>query len=365
MEENMLYETLRFWNTVLKTHTASQDWNIDNEIILEKKQLLLRRFHRGDPSSPPILVVPPNAGHHSNIAERLLQTCIDATPERSIYSIDWPGADSSNKGYGIEDMVCELQSCVEAVGNRVHLFTLCQGAWVSAIYASLFPRTVLSYTNGAGPIDFRAGNGKIKDYCSVMPDSFFKGLVQYNGGIQTGLNQVLGFKNLNPFERWVSDYMNLWLDILSGEEKKIERWKRFKQWYEHTVDLDGKWYLEAVQELFKKNKLIKGELEVLSKKVDLANISCPVFLLAGERDDITPPKQVFNMADYVSGPTWKALIEDAGHIGVFVKSASLEYWKSIIRQLDILENGLQANTRISDLSPEDYRLSPDLLYDVC
>jgi hypothetical protein len=71
------------------------------------------------------------------------------------------------------------------------------------------------------------------------------------------------------------------------------------------------------------------------------------------------------MADYVSGPTWKALIEDAGHIGVFVKTASLEYWKSIIRQLNILENGVQEDTHISDLSPEDYRLSPDLLYEVC
>lgn len=361
----MWFETLRFWNTVLDTHSADQDWELASEVVLEKQQLLLRRFHTGQPDVSPILVVPPNAGHHSNIAERLLETCMASTPERSIYSIEWLGADCKNPGYSIEDMVTELQSCVEAVGNKTHLFTLCQGAWVSAIYAALFPETVASYTNAAGPIDFQAGNGKIKSYCSFMPASFFQSMVHYNGGVQTGLNQVLGFKNLNPFERWVADYMNLWLDIISGQEKNIERWKRFKKWYEHTVDLDGTWYLEAVQDLFKENRLVKGELKVLGRKVNLADITCPVFLLAGGRDDITPPDQVFNMADHVSGPSWKALIEDAGHIGVFVKARSQEYWKAIIRQLGILENGLQDGMLLSELSPEDYRLSPDLVFEVC
>lgn len=361
----MFFEALRFWNTILDTHSADQDWDLANEVILEKKQLLLRRFHMGASENSPILIVPPNAGHHSNIAQRLLKTCIASAPKRSIYSIDWIGADTANQGYSIEDMVAELQSCVQAVGNQAHLFTLCQGAWVSAIYAALFPKTVLSYTNAAGPIDFWAGNSKIKSYCNIMPTSFFQSMVHFNGGVQTGLNQVLGFKNLNPFDRWVSDYMDLWMDILTGEEHKIERWKRFKKWYEHTVDLDGKWYLEAVQDLFKDNKLIKGKLEILGRKVNLADISCPVFLLAGERDDITPPEQVFNMAEHVSGPTWKALIEDAGHIGVFVKTQSQEYWKAIIQQLEILENGPQDNSMVSDFSPEAYRLSPDLLFDAC
>ncbi|MBI4287192.1 MAG: DUF3141 domain-containing protein, partial [Chloroflexi bacterium] len=114
-----------------------------------------------------------------------------------------------------------------------------------------------------------------------------------------------------------------------------QRWRRFKSWYDQPVDLAGVWYLEAVDKLFKRNSLITGEMEVLGEKVDLRNIRCPVSLIAGENDDITLPPQVFNMAKYVSGPTTVKLIENAGHVGVFTKKASLDYWEAaVIRNLD-------------------------------
>jgi poly(3-hydroxyalkanoate) synthetase len=90
--------------------------------------------------------------------------------------------------------------------------------------------------------------------------------------------------------------------------------------------LPGKFYLQVVKELFKENKLVKDEFIGLGEKLNLKDIKCPLYLLAGERDDITPVEQVFNAEKYVG--TDKEDIQkdiaDGGHIGLFMGHKPLE-----------------------------------------
>jgi poly(3-hydroxyalkanoate) synthetase len=87
-----------------------------------------------------------------------------------------------------------------------------------------------------------------------------------------------------------------------------------------------------VEHLFRDNKLIKGTLEVGGKVVNMRNITCPVFLLAGKRDHITPPPQVFEMEKYIGTPPQqieKYLVQ-AGHIGLFMGREILrDTWSEI------------------------------------
>ena len=50
-----------------------------------------------------------------------------------------------------------------------------------------------------------------------------------------------------------------------------------------------------MEHLFVKNEMFKGELEVAGQTVSLRSITCPVFLLGGDEDYITPWQQVHNM----------------------------------------------------------------------
>lgn len=302
------------------------DWNLDHETIweAEARNLKLLQFQEGKKNENPILVVPPNAGHHSNIAEKLISTCM--RKEGPVYAIDHQ---NQEKNYSIDDMVRDIHTCYEKIGKPVHFISLCQGAWATAICISLFPECALSYTNAAGPIKFQTKEGKIDAYTRLLPMSFFENMVNMGGGFQLGLFQIMGFKNLNPYERWVGDYLELFQACLEGDEKKIEKWHRFKRWYEYGVDISGQWYLEAVRSLFKEDRLIKGEVEVLDRKVDLNEIKCPIFLVAGEEDDITLPEQVF-----VLNATQEFLIEDVGHIGVFTSRKSQPVWEEILGNLN-------------------------------
>lgn len=335
----MLQETMQFWSELLKPYQP-QSWTMESQIVFENRSLTLRLFTSHPSAKIPILILAPNAGHHQNISEPLMTKALAVDPERPVYVVDWKeaSADSENRFDSIGDIVSNVGECVRRIGGKVHLFTLCQGAWVGAIYTALNPETVVSYVDAAGPIDFTAGGGKLQDICKNLPMSFYEGMVASGGGIQKGEYQLLGFKALNPYDRYVGDYLELWNAVCEGSEAKIEKWRRFKSWYDQPIDLAGKWYLEAVEKLFKQNLLITGELEILGRKVNLANIKCPVHLIAGENDDITLPEQVFNAEKYVSGPVTKKIIPGAGHIGVFVKSDSLKYWETaILKNLDKIE----------------------------
>ncbi len=338
----MYQETMRFWAEATKPYKPN-GWSLKNAVVYENKSLRLRCFTPDSHSNAdPILILAPNAGHHENIAEPLIRRCLKVDAERPVYVVDWiePTPTSPNRNDTISDIELNIAECVARVGNRVHLLTLCQGAWAGAIYTALYPDTVLSYTDAAGPIDFSAGDAKIAAICQTLPMSFYENMVAWGGGIQRGEMQLFGFKALNPYDRYVRDYLDLWEAVCEGSEEKIEKWRRFKEWYDQPVNIPGAWYLECVDKLFKRNLLISGELEILGRKVNLADIKCPVFLIAGDKDDITPPDQVFNMEKYVSGPVTKKLLNNAGHIGVFVKSDSLNYWETtILRRLDTVTKG--------------------------
>ena len=113
----------------------------------------------------------------------------------------------------------------------------------------------------------------------------------------------------------------------------------FERWYENPIDLPGRWYLQAVNQLFRENRLAKGEFVGLGRRLSLGDIRCPAFLLAGESDDITPKEQVFAAERLLGAP--KATIEKrlvpGGHVGLFMGERTLrEHWPRIARWIAAL-----------------------------
>jgi len=90
-----------------------------------------------------------------------------------------------------------------------------------------------------------------------------------------------------------------------------------------------------VDKPFKKNLLIQGKLKILGKYVDLRTITCPIAMLAGEKDDITLVPQLFNMSSYVATSPehiFQTIVEDAGHISVFMgRKALKDHWPPALR----------------------------------
>ena len=311
--------------------TEKPDWITCHEVIEEDTAYRLLGFNMDSrKEEPPVFIIPPQAGHHSCIADfgspaqSLVQTSMRTTGN-AVYAMEWKNSVRLNET--IDDLVLYLDVCVEKAGGKVHLIGLCQGGWLATIYAAIYPEKVASLLIGAAPIDFRAGKSKVHEFVDRIPMKGYELMVRSGGGFLRGDVMLSGWKLTSPYERYVEDYVNLWESI--RDDNKLERARKFRTWYEYTQNISGKWYLQAVYELFKKNKLIKGSLRVLHRNVDLGKISCPVAMIAGEKDDITPFEQVYALSDYVSTPgthTFRRIIPKSGHIGVFMRTDSQPHW---------------------------------------
>lgn len=327
-------DVARFMETA--TYRRTPEFITPNRIVHEDKAVILRRFDEGR-TGPPLLIVPPQAGHHSSIADyapeqSLVQTCLKETT-LPVYVIEWKPSTPTRQHETIDDLVLQLRLCVHDAGEPVILIGLCQGGWLSAIYAALYPQDVEALMLAAAPIDFAAGGGKLQDVVQTMPIDFYRWLVTMGFGNMMGDLMLMGWKVMNPYERFVSDFINLWVNV--RDDKYLERSKQFQTWYEYTQNISGKWYLQAVDKLFKKNLLIDRKLRVLKRMVDLGTIACPVAMLAGEKDDITIVPQLFNMSSHIATPPediFQTVVEDAGHISVFMGRTALKnHWPPALR----------------------------------
>jgi poly(3-hydroxyalkanoate) synthetase len=280
------------------------------------------------------MVVAPYAGHSSTIAgfqngQSLVETLLDHGLGRLCVT-DWKSAAEATKSYDIDNYLAALNVCVDDLGGSVNLIGLCQGGWLSAMYAARFPAKVRTLVLAGAPIDTDAGEGPVKDYAHTLPTAFYERLVKLGGGMLRGDYMLTGFKSMHPDTQYVAKFHNFYRNIDNPEHRR--RFEEFERWYEYTVDLPGVWYLQVITQLFKQNRLAKGEFVGLGRQLTLKDVTCPVYLLAGEADDVTPREQVFNAENYLGTPRSRIIkeITPGGHIGLFMGKETLAAkWSSI------------------------------------
>jgi poly(3-hydroxybutyrate) depolymerase len=317
------------------TFPPPPEWATANRIVLELDTMRLRDFSPSKSVSTaiPVLVDAPYAGQSSTLADfakgKSLVEALQAGGLERVLVTDWKSATVAMKDFGIDKYLADIDKAVEHLGGSVHLVGLCQGGWMSAMYTALFPAKVRSLVLAGAPIDADAGNCAVKDMVHSLPMSFYEVLVATGGGLLLGTMMMAGWKSMNPMNQW-EKYLDLYEHI--EEKNYIERTETFERWYENPVNLPGAFYLQCVQQIFKENRLARGEFVGLNRQLSLKDITCPVYLLAAKEDDITPKEQVFDADKYLGTTKGKIIktLAPGGHIGLFIGTKVLsEYWPHI------------------------------------
>jgi len=303
-----------------------------NQVRLDLRTMVLREY--GEPGKIPTLVDAPYAGHTAVIAdyhkgqslvETLLTNGID-----HVALTDWKSATVDMKDLEIDNYLAEVVVAIDDLGGRVNLVGLCQGGWVSAMIAARFPEKVNSLVLAGAPIDTDAGDGPIKRMVHASPQSFYEELVMLGGGLMKGKFMLQGWKNMHPGQHYIQEHIDLYEHI--DDPAYVAKEETFNSWYENPIDLPGRWYLQVIQQLFKENRLAKGDFMGLGRKLNLRSIVCPVYLLAGAEDDITAPEQILDAAKYV-GTTKDRIVQKivpGGHVGLFMGARTLrDHWPGI------------------------------------
>ncbi|MGE5372358.1 MAG: alpha/beta fold hydrolase [Solirubrobacterales bacterium] len=333
----------RFLDLLAQMERPYVAWSTPNNIVYEHQTLRLRHFksRRSDPESHrPVLILPPQAGHHSVLA--------DYSPSQSlvrvfqsygydVYVCEWLSATQKYKNLGIADYIRLTDEAVEVVRERsgffkIHIVGQCQGGWQATLYTSLFQEKVATLVSAAAPVDaYAAPSAFIDD--AQLPMAFFEYMVATGNGLMDGKFILWGFKNLQAEEHYVKKYKRLWKWIEDGDEEAIKRMIRFENWYEYTQKLPGRFYLEIIKNIFKENNFTKpGAMKIDGQPVDFRKITCPVIIMAGKKDHITPPAQAFALKNLVSTPAADIveILTDGGHIGTLMGTESLrEDWTAV------------------------------------
>jgi poly(3-hydroxybutyrate) depolymerase len=307
------------------TNRKPPKWNSRNEVVLAAPFALLRDFSVGDDDVVPTLLFPPLAGHASCIIDKKgqsqVQLCITMGLTK-LYSFDWLSATNATKDTTEADRLDFITRAVDLIAGpegKVNIVGDCQGGWEAALWAAMHPERVNTLIVAGAPIDTSAGEGPAKKLMPIVIPrgnmALYKAMVKAYGGIWPGINSVMGFIAMHPATH-VAEHLKVYAHV--HDREYLDHFSDFYDWYFYPIDLPGKLYLWAVEHLFVKNELFKGELEVAGKTVSLRSITCPVFLLGGEQDDITPWQQVHNMRYAVGSSLVRWHLAPGGHIGLFI-----------------------------------------------
>ncbi len=312
-----------------------------NRLRLDLRTMALRDYGQevGKPGGIPTLIDAPHAGHTAMIADyhkgqSLVQTLLD-NGIAHVALTDWKSATDDMKDFEVDNYLADLVVVIDDLGGRVNLVGLCQGGWMAAMIAARFPDKVNSLVLAGAPIDANAGDGPIKQMAQKTPLSFYADLVALGGGLMKGKFMLQGWKNMHPQQHYMQDQIDLYEHI--DDPAYIAKEETFDSWYENPIDLPGRWYLEVIQQIFKENRLARGEFVGLGRKLDLRKIVCPTYLLAGASDDITTPEQVLDAANYIGTPKHQIVSKTVagGHIGLFMGARTLkDHWPDIARWVD-------------------------------
>jgi poly(3-hydroxyalkanoate) synthetase len=88
------------------------------------------------------------------------------------------------------------------------------------------------------------------------------------------------------------------------------------KWMSDAVTFTGAAYKQMFNELYKENKLVKGEMKIGGKKVDLTNIKCSTLVITSTRDELVLESQSLPVMDLISSEDKTYQHVEAGHVSL-------------------------------------------------
>jgi len=301
---------------------------------LELHAVRLRDFTLVE-SGVPTLLCPPLALHGAAIADlaaghSLVGALRGAGIDR-LFMADWRSASADMRFLGIDEYLADLNVLVDCVGGLVDLVGLCQGGWLSLVYAARFPGKVRTLVMAGAPVDIAAQPSGLSAIAEATPLMMYQSLVNLGGGLVIGRN-IAKFWGNHTGANDIRETLQTLHPVGSPEFTRLEA--SFKNWNSWTIDVPGKYYLEVVEKLYRRNELANGSFVALGQKIDLSRLRLPMYLLAGSADDVVAPEQLLAVERLVGTPpeSLRHQIAPCGHLSLFMGRRTLEeFWPGIVR----------------------------------
>ena len=206
-----------------------------------------------------------------------------------VYMIDWSAPRPEEKRLRLEDYTLEfIPECVRRVQEvsgeeDVNIIGYCMGGVLSTIYAALHTdgpaKHLVCFTT---PIDWK----QMPLFQAWSDRRYFDvdHLVDSVGNVPADF-VMSSFYMLRPAGR-LAGQLRVWDNMWNDEF--VKSYRMFDRWGAETLPLAGEYFRQTTKELIWGNKLVKNELDVGGRRVDLRNITLPILHVVAEHDHIVP-----------------------------------------------------------------------------
>lgn len=242
-----------------------------------------------------------------------------------VHLIEWGDPLPADKYLTIDDYVNGyLNDCVDFLRaeyktDKINVLGICQGGTLSTCYAALYPQKVGNLVLTVTPIDFHAGDDPKKPHFGLL---FKMGrsanvdlMVDAFGNVPADLLN-LSFLMVSPAMLNFGKYIDM-IDTLD-DPKALMNFMRMEKWLFNGPDSAGEAYREFVKDFLQDNKLVKNEIVLGGKQVDLKNVTMPVLNIYATLDHIVPPSCTVALGKHVGAKDYEELAIETGHIGIYV-----------------------------------------------
>ena len=307
----------------------------ERDVVQREDKVTLYRYRsRARPAGlPPLLIV---------FALVNRPTVLDLQPDRSlirglldagldVYLLDWGSPDRADRELTLADYVLgylhRALARVAADHGAVDLLGVCQGGTLSLMYASLEPARIRRLVTMVTPVDFHTPENLLSKWARGLE---VERLVATFGNVPGELLNFT-FLSLLPFRLTLHKY----LALVDGADDPaaLANFLRMEQWIFDSPDQAGAAFGEFVTGLYQQNRLAAGTFELAGRRVDLKDVSMPVFNIYATQDHLVPPSAARPLARLVGTNRYEELAFEGGHIGIYVSSRARALPAAIARWL--------------------------------
>lgn len=235
-----------------------------------------------------------------------------------LYLIDWGYPDRAERHLTLDDYINGyIDRCVDAIRERhgldkINIASICQGGAFCLCYSSLHPEKVKNLVTMVTPVDFHVKDGLLNIWAQPLDIDM---MVEAFGNIP-GDFMNFGFLMLKPWQLLVQKYVGI-VNILD-DTANLQSFLRMEKWIFDSPDQAGEAYRQFLKDFYQQNKLIKGEVELGGRTVNLKDVTMPVFNIYATEDHLVPPSSSKNLFKYVGSDDVTTLAFPGGHIGIYV-----------------------------------------------
>jgi polyhydroxyalkanoate synthase subunit PhaC len=244
-----------------------------------------------------------------------------------VYLLDWgsPGPEDKNlkfDDYTLDYMPRAIRKMKAVSGSQeFSMLGWCIGAILTTVYSALRGsqeglRNLILLT---APLDFSNKEGIT--FAKWVDERFFDvDKVLAATGNMPGEMIDYGARALKPVDNYVLNYLKLWDNI--DNPGVVDAWKAMNTWVTDNVPLAGGAFRQLIVDLYRNDRLMRGEWIIRGERVDLHKITANLMTVIAQGDHITPPCQSAAIMSKVASKDKELYQIPGGHIGIMAGSAA-------------------------------------------